>query len=130
MDATEEVDFEKTSEEQEKEICVMSLCVFLFMVCLLTLNIRGVCNMDKVDNLFTVKIDILCLQEVRWNMEPHAYAQQLWGGSSFYAAGPDGSARVAVFVRNSVFDGVTLLEADPAGRKLILDLEWADMNFR
>uniref|UniRef100_A0A8C7WYM8 Uncharacterized protein n=1 Tax=Oryzias sinensis TaxID=183150 RepID=A0A8C7WYM8_9TELE len=37
---------------------------------------------------------------------------------------------VAVFVRSGVFDNVTLRGVDPAGRFLMIDLEWAGKKLR
>uniref|UniRef100_A0A8C7Y1U6 Endonuclease/exonuclease/phosphatase domain-containing protein n=1 Tax=Oryzias sinensis TaxID=183150 RepID=A0A8C7Y1U6_9TELE len=41
-----------------------------------------------------------------------------------------GWAGVAVFVRDAVFDEASVLEADPAGRFLIMDLRWAGKTVR
>uniref|UniRef100_A0A3B3HW68 exodeoxyribonuclease III n=1 Tax=Oryzias latipes TaxID=8090 RepID=A0A3B3HW68_ORYLA len=108
----------------------MSLCFCLLMVRLLSLNIRGVCVMERIKGVLGERCDILCLQEVHWENETRVQAEKLWGGSAFYAEGPRRTAGVAVFVRGGVFDNVTLREVDPAGRFLMVDLEWAGKQLR
>lgn len=78
----------------------------LSMVFLVSLNVNGLCSIDKMKSFFalceTNNYDIVALQETHWNDNLINSYKHLWNGEILFCNSPDSNKGVAFLIKNSI----------------------------
>ncbi len=102
------------------------------MVCLLTLNIRGLRNRRKRYTTFQLfkklKCDIICLQETFITDDCISIWEKEWGGSVFYSSGTNHSKGNVILI-SKTFDTQDLKVCQKNDRILSISFRHSDENY-
>ena len=98
---------------------------------IISLNTRGLRNNVKrrsIFNFYRPKCDILCIQETHSTHEDEDIWKAEWGGRAFFAHGTNNSRGVAILVKRSCRDKISLGEVDTEGRVISVIINHCDEN--
>ena len=110
---------------------IPTLCFLISMVTLASININGLNNMAKFDEvLINFKSDILVLQETNWTQAKMPEIKEKWRGLLFVNCGTARSCGVAILVKEDVVENVKEVLNDGKGRVIGIDFDVNNVTYR
>lgn len=102
-----------------------------FMASILSINICGLRSHDKIDRfLSSLREDIICIQETKWDTSAIKYVAQKWRGEIYSSFGTQNSCGVATLFRKDSVKNIKCIHKDNHGRLVITDFTCGNNEIR